>query len=170
MIAADTSTWISFLEGDAGEDIEMLAKALGDRQVVMAPPVLTELLSDPELSASVAGMRSLRKAASMPGSRSYRETGTSEHSQRPLPSTCWLVEQFRLHTVYGSGWEIGHVPYLAPITLSGYSNPFLQCRFLHLTLVNTPSFTIARFSMSTCFPRSRNFTPRRATPVFSLAK
>jgi hypothetical protein len=29
MIAADTSTWISFLEGDAGEAIEMLAKALG---------------------------------------------------------------------------------------------------------------------------------------------
>ena len=54
MIAADTSTWISFLQGDAGDDIEMLAKALGARQVVMAPPVLTELLSDPELSASVA--------------------------------------------------------------------------------------------------------------------
>jgi predicted nucleic acid-binding protein len=54
MIAADTSTWISFLEGDAGDDIEMLARALGDRQVVMAPPVLTELLSDPELSAAVA--------------------------------------------------------------------------------------------------------------------
>jgi predicted nucleic acid-binding protein len=54
MIAADTSTWIGFLEGDAGEDIEMLAKALGDRQVVMAPPVLTELLGDPELSSSAA--------------------------------------------------------------------------------------------------------------------
>lgn len=46
MIAADTSTWIGFLEGDAGENIEMLAKAVGDRQVVMAPPVLTELLSN----------------------------------------------------------------------------------------------------------------------------
>ena len=54
MIAADTSTWISFLQGDAGEDIEMLAKALGDRQVLMVPPVLSELLSDPELSAPVA--------------------------------------------------------------------------------------------------------------------
>ena len=54
MIAADTSTWISFLQGDAGEDIEMLAKALGDRQVLMAPPVLSELLSDPELPAPVA--------------------------------------------------------------------------------------------------------------------
>ena len=34
--------------------MEILAKALGDRQVVMVPPVLTELLSDPALSASVA--------------------------------------------------------------------------------------------------------------------
>jgi predicted nucleic acid-binding protein len=51
MIAADTSTWISFLEGEGGEDVEMLGSALHDRQVVMAPPVLTELLSDPELSS-----------------------------------------------------------------------------------------------------------------------
>ena len=48
MIAADTSTWIAFLEGDAGEDAELLDKALADRQVVMVPVVLTELLSDPE--------------------------------------------------------------------------------------------------------------------------
>ena len=54
MIAADTSTWISFLEGSAGKDIEMLAKALGDRQVVMVPAVLAELLSDPELSSAAA--------------------------------------------------------------------------------------------------------------------
>jgi len=54
VIAADTSTWIAFLEGESGDDVQMLAKALGDRQVVMAPPVLTELLSDPALSASVA--------------------------------------------------------------------------------------------------------------------
>ena len=54
MIAADTSTWIAFLEGDGGEDVEMLAKALGDRQVVMVPPVLTDLLSDPKLSSSAA--------------------------------------------------------------------------------------------------------------------
>ena len=49
MIASDTSTWIAFLEGNSGDDVEMLTKALGDRQVVMAPAVLTELLGDPEL-------------------------------------------------------------------------------------------------------------------------
>jgi predicted nucleic acid-binding protein len=54
MIAADTSTWISFLEGSKGVDVEMLAQALRDRQVVMAPPVLAELLSDPELPSPAA--------------------------------------------------------------------------------------------------------------------
>jgi predicted nucleic acid-binding protein len=54
MIAADTSTWISFFEGEQGDDVVALAKALQSRQVVMPPPVLTELLSDPGLSASVA--------------------------------------------------------------------------------------------------------------------
>ena len=54
MIAADTSTWIAFLEGSKGEDVQLLDKALEDRQVVMAPVVLTELLSDPKLPSEVA--------------------------------------------------------------------------------------------------------------------
>ena len=54
MIAADTSTWIAFLEGSKGEDAQLLDKALEDRQVVMAPVVLTELLSDPKLPSEVA--------------------------------------------------------------------------------------------------------------------
>ena|ERR1700758_2946167 len=54
MIAADTSTWIAFLEGDGGEDVQLLDKALGDRQVLMVPVVLTELLSDPKLPSAVA--------------------------------------------------------------------------------------------------------------------
>ena len=51
MIAADTSTWIAFLEGETAPDTELLDQALGDRQLVM---ILTELLSDPKLSVSVA--------------------------------------------------------------------------------------------------------------------
>jgi len=54
MIAADTSTWIAFLEGDGGEDAELLDRALQDRQVLMAPVVLTELLSDPKFSSEVS--------------------------------------------------------------------------------------------------------------------
>ena len=54
MIAADTSSWIAFLEGDGGEDTELLDRALQDRQVLMAPVVLTEVLSDPKLPTEVA--------------------------------------------------------------------------------------------------------------------
>ncbi len=54
MIAADTSTWMAYLEGGWGKDVELLDKALGDRQVLMVPVVLAELLSDPKLPLSVA--------------------------------------------------------------------------------------------------------------------
>lgn len=54
MIAADTSTWVAFLEGSAGKDAQLLDKVLEDRQLVMVPVVLTELLSDPKLPSGVA--------------------------------------------------------------------------------------------------------------------
>ena len=54
MIAADTSTWIAFLEGRSGPDTRLLDQALGDHQVLMVPVVLTELLSDPKLPANVS--------------------------------------------------------------------------------------------------------------------
>jgi predicted nucleic acid-binding protein len=54
MIAADTSTWIAFFEGDGADDAQVLNKALEGRQVVMAPAVLTELMSDPKLPSAVA--------------------------------------------------------------------------------------------------------------------
>ncbi len=54
MIAADTSTWIAFFQGEAGKDVELLDRSLDDRQVLMAPPVLTELLSDPGIPSEVS--------------------------------------------------------------------------------------------------------------------
>ncbi len=54
MIAADTSTWIAFLQGEPGDDTELLDQALRDKQIVMVPVVLTELLSDPKLDTGVA--------------------------------------------------------------------------------------------------------------------
>lgn len=54
MITADTSTWIAFLTGSGGTDVELLDRALEAKQVVMVPVVLTELLSDPELPSGVA--------------------------------------------------------------------------------------------------------------------
>jgi len=53
MIAADTSTWIAFLGGGAGQDVQLLDRALLDAQVLMVPAVLTELLSDPKLPSDV---------------------------------------------------------------------------------------------------------------------
>src|SRR2546429_2598313 len=54
MIAADTSTWIAFLEGERAPDTELLDQALRDRQLLMVPVVLTELLSDPKVPVQVA--------------------------------------------------------------------------------------------------------------------
>lgn len=54
MIAADTSTWIAFIQGEAGKDVELLDTALLDRQVLMPPVVIAELLSDSKLPATIA--------------------------------------------------------------------------------------------------------------------
>ncbi len=54
MIAADTSTWVAFLEGIGGEDTDWLDRAFEDSHLVMVPVVLTELLSDPKLPSDVA--------------------------------------------------------------------------------------------------------------------
>jgi predicted nucleic acid-binding protein len=54
VIAVDTSTWIAFFEGDEGVDAELLDRALQDRQVMMVPVVLTEILSDPKLPSAVS--------------------------------------------------------------------------------------------------------------------
>jgi predicted nucleic acid-binding protein len=54
LIAADTSTWIAFLDGGSGDDVALLDAALRDRQLLMPPVVLTELLSDPGISQEAA--------------------------------------------------------------------------------------------------------------------
>jgi hypothetical protein len=54
MIAADTSTWVAYLEGAKENDAELLRRALLDKQAVMVPAVLTELMSEPDLPPEVA--------------------------------------------------------------------------------------------------------------------
>ena len=44
---------IAFLQGDPGEDADLIQSALEHQQLVLPPPVLTELLSDPALPGSV---------------------------------------------------------------------------------------------------------------------
>ena len=50
MIAADTSTMVAFLEGDEGDDVELVQSAIEHQQLVLPPVVApAELLS--QLSA-----------------------------------------------------------------------------------------------------------------------
>ncbi len=49
MICADSNCWIAYLSGETGQDVEILDHAVIHDAVVMAPVVLSELLSDPLL-------------------------------------------------------------------------------------------------------------------------
>ena len=53
MIAVDTSSMIAFLQGDPGEDVELIQSALDHGQLVLPPVVLTEMLSDPAVPRAV---------------------------------------------------------------------------------------------------------------------
>lgn len=54
MIAADTSTWVAYLGGDPEGDTQLLRRGLSDKQLLMVPVVLVELLSDPMLPPEIA--------------------------------------------------------------------------------------------------------------------
>ena len=56
MIAIDTSSMVAFLEGAPGDDVELVQSALDHQQLVLPPPVLTELLSDPAVEPSVRAL------------------------------------------------------------------------------------------------------------------
>ncbi len=49
MLCIDTSSLIAYLEGQAGEDVELVDRAFGDRVGAIAPVILTEVLSDAAL-------------------------------------------------------------------------------------------------------------------------
>ena len=53
MIAIDTSSLIAFFEGERGKDVDKLDQALEQKQAVIPPIVLTEILSLPELSLTI---------------------------------------------------------------------------------------------------------------------
>jgi predicted nucleic acid-binding protein len=53
VIAADTSSMIAFLQGDAGDDTDVIQSALDHQQLALPPVVLAELLSDPAISRPV---------------------------------------------------------------------------------------------------------------------
>ena len=53
MIAIDSSSFIAYLDGSTGPDVEAAELALAHRQAALPPVVLTELLSDPGLSTEL---------------------------------------------------------------------------------------------------------------------
>jgi predicted nucleic acid-binding protein len=53
MILADTSTWIAFIAGENSGDVRELDKALAGKLVLMAPVVMTELLSESKLPLAI---------------------------------------------------------------------------------------------------------------------
>jgi predicted nucleic acid-binding protein len=56
VIAADTSSMVAFLEGDEGDDVDVIQTALDHQQLALPPVVLSELLSDPSISRSVRSL------------------------------------------------------------------------------------------------------------------
>jgi predicted nucleic acid-binding protein len=58
MIAADTSTWIAFIQGAAGPDVDRLESALRDGRLALPPAVLTELLSNTAIPERLSNLLS----------------------------------------------------------------------------------------------------------------
>ncbi len=58
MIAADSSSLIGYLHGEAGADIDLIDQAMDTHQLVLAPPVITELragaVANPALESLLA--------------------------------------------------------------------------------------------------------------------
>ena len=49
MIVADSRSLIAFWEGESGPDVEIVDRGLEEKTLVMVPPVIAEILGDPEL-------------------------------------------------------------------------------------------------------------------------
>jgi predicted nucleic acid-binding protein len=56
VIAIDTSSLSAFLEGEEGDDVLLVERALREHYGCFPPVVLTEILSDPEVASSVRAL------------------------------------------------------------------------------------------------------------------
>jgi predicted nucleic acid-binding protein len=60
MIAVDSSTLIAYINGDAGADIDLFDRIIGNDDIALPPVALAEVLSQPQLPARhTAFIRSL---------------------------------------------------------------------------------------------------------------
>jgi hypothetical protein len=53
MLCIDTSSFIAYLEGASGRDVDLVDQAFADHVGILAPVTVTELLSDPQLDVTV---------------------------------------------------------------------------------------------------------------------
>jgi predicted nucleic acid-binding protein len=56
VIAADTSTWIAYIQGVEGRDVDLLDAALQQGELLLPPAVLTEILSAASLPERFANL------------------------------------------------------------------------------------------------------------------
>jgi predicted nucleic acid-binding protein len=49
MFCADSSSWVAYLSGSLGDDVEIIEAGLRDQSIRMAPMVISEILRDPLL-------------------------------------------------------------------------------------------------------------------------
>jgi predicted nucleic acid-binding protein len=56
MVAIDTSSFVAYLRGEEGDDVESVDEAFRLRQAVLPPVVVTEMLSIPGLDVAVANL------------------------------------------------------------------------------------------------------------------
>lgn len=75
MIAIDSSSFIAFLSGASGADVDAVETALAEKHGCLPPVVLTELLSDPKLPTGVESL--LRQLPCLATTDGYwQRTGT----------------------------------------------------------------------------------------------
>ena len=71
---ADTSIWIDHFLGKPGDDLDLFRTALNEGRIMMAPAVLSELLSSTEMTSDIEKALSEMPFAS-PASTFWRDTG-----------------------------------------------------------------------------------------------
>jgi predicted nucleic acid-binding protein len=91
MIATDTSTLSAFLKGEAGADVDRVHDALRSGNLCLPPVVLTEMLSDPLASKSVADL--LAQVETLEISEGYwQRAGEIRRVLKSRGSKCKIVD------------------------------------------------------------------------------
>lgn len=102
MIAADTSTLIAFLAGEQAQDTSLVEAAVESKNLVLSPPVVSELLSFPQ---PLEAARALVRAAPMldlePGF--WERAADSRRTLLRLGRKCRLADALVAQTCIDAG-------------------------------------------------------------------